>query len=109
MVKEEHVVPRNLCRGFPRLSFSSAGRTDVSSSDSLSVSANTTTQLFACDCDRDDDDDDDKNKITTEQSNTEVDGEKKKRHAGYSLRSAIEYGRKMGVVSTYVYCMLILI
>jgi len=51
----------------------------------------------ACDCDRDDDDD--KNKITTEQSNTEVDGEKKKRHAGYSLRNAIEYGRKMGWLS----------
>ena len=37
-----------------------------------------------------------KDKITTEQNNTEVNGEKKKRHAGNSLRNAIEYGRKMG-------------
>ena len=78
----------------------STNRTGVSLSQSMPVRATSTdTPLSACDCDSDD------NQLTTEQSNTEVDGEKEKRYGDYShssrnvlensARDMFEYGRQM--------------
>ena len=77
-------------------------RTGVSLSQSLPVRATSTdapTPLSACDCVSDD------NQSITEQSNTEVDGEKKKRYGDHSHSSRnvfeksahdmFEYGRQM--------------
>jgi len=74
-------------------------RTGVSLSQSLPVRATSTdapTPLSACDCVSDD------NQSITEQSNTEVDGEKKKRYGDSLLTyriSAFEYARQMGWLS----------
>ena len=78
----------------------STNRTGVSLSQSMPVRATSTdTPLSACDCVSDD------NQLTTEQSNTEVDGEKEKRYGDHShssrnvlensARDMFEYGRQM--------------